>query len=145
MAQQLLKQIIEGRNDYSEFAALETKLIMLTSRADRLVKLLTVSTNLPPNTAQEYHSQLKEVEARIEAVTKQMDEFNARKADAAATPSSNVASSSTRVTAESSSSTSASTSASVAQAENGEQQRNLDDVARVLNPATTGDNGAGGA
>ncbi len=145
MAQQLLKQIIEGRNDYSEFAALETKLIMLTSRADRLVKLLTVSTNLPPNTAQEYHSQLKEIEARIEAVTKQMDEFNARKAAAAATPSSNVASSSTRVTAESSSSASASTSASVAQAENGEQQRNLDDVARVLNPATTGDNGAGGA
>ena len=103
-----MKQVIEGRNDYTIYSHMETKLFSLHSRASRLVTLLT-NYSVDDDKRKEFHESYAKVEAEIDAVRKQMDDFQAMKRSATTPAASSLSTSSASST-------------------------NLDDVTRALNP-----------
>ena len=72
--EELLEQMINGKNDYTELMAVQTKLMTLTSRSQRLISLMH---QYPPTseTHLTFAANLESVEAQIKATTEEMDKL----------------------------------------------------------------------
>jgi len=128
----LLQQIIHGKNDHTEFMQLQTKLLTLNSRASRLVSLLTSHNSVDSEARATFQDSLTNVEAKIDDVSKQMDEFLASKPSVTPAPSSSSALPVPAPSASASAST-LSTDTSAA-AGGGTSSASLDEVRKELNP-----------
>jgi len=81
-AEELLEKMIQGKNDYTELMVVQTKLMTLTSRSQRLISLMN---QYPPTseTHLTFAANLESVEAQIKVATDEMDKIFESKPSAA--------------------------------------------------------------
>lgn len=72
LTETLLQQVVEGRNEHSDRSLLEAKLITLSSRANRLTKLIGNFSVADP-LRQEFMDSYKAVEKEIDGIMKEID------------------------------------------------------------------------